>query len=237
MEARPAPAPSAPGPARGWSASSLPRPPAPADACAASPPRRVRVRASRHAAPPSPALTRTAGGRPGFLDGAAVAIRHIARQQPGDDRLQPNRTPVVEQRRRTPRLDALLQPAGVGSLKRLDAAHHLVQQDADRPEIRLRIDVAGFEPLGRQVGDAAEVVARHLPAERQRLGDPEVEDLDARRPQARGCSAASGRRGAASRSVPPSIVTLRSRAPLRGIRTAESATCRPHVPAPTVRRR
>ena len=39
-------------------------------------------------------------------------------------------------------------------------------------------DVGRFEPLRRQVRHAAEIVARDLAAERQRLGDPEVEDLD-----------------------------------------------------------
>ena len=58
------------------------------------------------------------------------------------------------------------------------AADHLVQQHADRPEIGVRIDVAGIETFGREIRDAAEVVARDFSAERQRLRDPEVEHLD-----------------------------------------------------------
>ena len=75
-------------------------------------------------------------------------------------------------------MDLLLQATRVGRLERPRAAHHLVQQHADGPQIRLRVDVAGVEALGRQIRDAAEVVARDFSAERQRLGDPEVEDLD-----------------------------------------------------------
>src|SRR5207344_1667509 len=49
----------------------------------------------------------------------------------------------------------------------------------DRPKIRLWIDLTRSKPLGRQISDAAKVVARHFAAQRQRLRDPEIEDLDA----------------------------------------------------------
>ena len=71
-----------------------------------------------------------------------------------------------------------LQPPRVGRAKWLLAGEHLVEQDADRPEVGVAIDVARLEPLGRQIRHAAEVVARDLAAQRQRLGDAEVEHLD-----------------------------------------------------------
>jgi hypothetical protein len=107
-----------------------------------------------------------------------IAVVDPARQQLADHGRQTWRAASAQRRRRLPRSDALVEQAGVGRLERQAAAHHLVEQDADRPEIGLRIDLPRVEPFGRQVGDAAEVVARHLSAQRQRLGDSEIEDLD-----------------------------------------------------------
>jgi hypothetical protein len=47
----------------------------------------------------------------------------------------------------------------------------------------VQIDVAGFQPLRREIRDAAEIVVGDLAAERQRLGDAEVEDLASRKSQ------------------------------------------------------
>ena len=117
--------------------------------------------------------------------GVAVAIWPHPGEQLGDDRLQAGGHGGSSGAGGRSDSDALLQPARVRRTKRLDAAHHLVQQHADRPEIRVGIDLAGLEPLRRQIRDAAEVVARDLPAQRQRLGDAEIEDLDRSPPSTR----------------------------------------------------
>src|SRR5436309_809189 len=88
------------------------------------------------------------------------------------------RTWRAQRGRRPKRSDALLQSAGIRGQKWLSAAHHLVQQHAHRPEICMSIDLARLQPLWRKVRDAAEVVTGHLPAQRQRFGDAEIENLD-----------------------------------------------------------
>src|SRR5205807_2754896 len=114
-------------------------------------------------------------------DGArgSIAVFGSARKQPPDHGRQAWSAAVAQRWGRQPRLNALLKSARVWRLERQTAAHHFVQQNADCPEIRLRIDLARLEPLRRQIRDAAKVVARDLSAQRQRLGDPEIEDLDA----------------------------------------------------------
>ena len=77
------------------------------------------------------------------------------------------------------RHDQLLETSRVRGRVGLLAPQHLVQDHADRPEAVGGVHFAGLEPLRRQVGDVAEVVACHLAADRERLRDPEVQDVDA----------------------------------------------------------
>ena len=73
------------------------------------------------------------------------------------------------------RADHALQPLGGVGVVRLHAGDHLVQHDGQRPEVRVHIDFAACEPLGRRVRHAAEFVARQAARERERLGDAEIE--------------------------------------------------------------
>ena len=59
----------------------------------------------------------------------------------------------------------------------MQPADHFIQQHAHGPEVRLSVDVPRLEALGREVGDAAKVVARDFPAQRKGFGDPEVQDF------------------------------------------------------------
>ena len=107
-----------------------------------------------------------------------IALDGCRREQLGDDRFEVSGAAIGKRGWRLPRDDQALEPSCVGRLKRRRAAQHLVEQHAQRPEVGVRIDLAALEPFGRQVSDAAEIIARDFSAERQRLGDPEVEHLD-----------------------------------------------------------
>ena len=112
------------------------------------------------------------GGRGG------VSMRRVRREEFGDHRLQ--RAGALGRRfRRSPRSDPLLQAPRVVGAKRRPARDHLVQEHAQRPRVRLAIALAGLQALRREVRRAAEVVARDLSAERQRLRRAEVQHLDA----------------------------------------------------------
>ena len=130
-------------------------------------------------AAPGPARPRRSARRSSRMAPAlAVPVGDVRREQLRDDRLQARGTSAVEGDRGLARADPLLQPARVRGAEGLNAADHLVEQHADRPELGLRVDLPRLEALRREVRDAAEVVARDLSAERQRLGDAEVEHLD-----------------------------------------------------------
>ncbi len=98
--------------------------------------------------------------------GAAVALGNVWRQQLGDDRLQAGGASAVERRWKLASADALLEASRIRGPERLNAADHFVEQDADCPEFGLGVDLSRLETLGREIRDAAEVVARDFSAER-----------------------------------------------------------------------
>src|SRR5436305_12926702 len=76
----------------------------------------------------------------------AVPIGRVSGEQFRDDRLQRQWALDTQRLRRPQRSNPLLEPARIQRSKWLNAADHLVQQDADRPEIGIPIDVAPPEP-------------------------------------------------------------------------------------------
>ena len=142
----------------------------------------------------------------------AVSIRRMPREELGHDGLQRRRTWRPQGVGRLQRSDPLLESARVRRPKWLNAADHFVQEHSDGPEVRIGVDLARLEPLGRQVRDAAEVVARDLPAQRKRLGDSKVEDLDLVGPQ--------------HADVPRLQIAVQQRAKLAAVDRRFEAVCR-----------